>query len=419
MIARFCAYAVLRNLRFFDAFLILFLLLELKISYLELGALLAYEKILGGVLEIPLGIFADKVGRRISLSAAFVILAVACVLFVAAAHVPQTLICLYVAQTFLGLSEALRSGTHKAMILDWLSGEGRSDEATQVMSLTRFFSKSTEGVAALLAGVIVFLTDAFSPLLWLTIAPALANAALIASYPKALEGDLRRAGAGKAKKKRKAPKGPLIERLKALRAHFGGGALVALIFMSVFFESQIKLSMRYLQPYLEQGLGALDLTAQAGAGALIFGAYHFIKGLLAGGSAFLANRLPRWLGGPQRALQGVYLWATAAMALTALGLWLGWAPLGFAMMLALAALQNARRPLFVATLDGYMDKRWRTTTLSVESQLRQWAYALTALGTGALAEWGGLPWAFALMAAIMIIGAAAGLALRQTQPREA
>ena len=54
MIRRFCLYAIFRNLRFFDAFFVLFLLLELKLSYTLIGVVLAYEKILLGLCEVPL-----------------------------------------------------------------------------------------------------------------------------------------------------------------------------------------------------------------------------------------------------------------------------------------------------------------------------------------------------------------------------
>ena len=64
MIRRFCTYAVLRNLRFFDAFFVLFLLLELEFSYTLVGIILAYEKLLMGALEIPLAVMADRFGRK-------------------------------------------------------------------------------------------------------------------------------------------------------------------------------------------------------------------------------------------------------------------------------------------------------------------------------------------------------------------
>jgi hypothetical protein len=192
---------------------------------------------------------------------------------------------------------------------------------------------------------------------------------------------------------------------RRLVQQFRQPALWSLIGLSVLFETQIKLALHFLQPYLQTALGTVQLTATAGIGALIYGAYHLIAGLLAGSSAFLAIRLPRWFNGARPALWAVYLAASGALAGVAVSGWLGWMGVGVVLMWVLAALQNARRPLFVATLDDHMEPDWRTTTLSVESQLRRWVYAATALGAGVLAEYGGLGAAFASMAGLMLTGA--------------
>ena len=53
---RFHLYCILRNARFFDAFFVLFLLFDLKLSYTSIGLVLAYEKVLMGGLEVPPGL---------------------------------------------------------------------------------------------------------------------------------------------------------------------------------------------------------------------------------------------------------------------------------------------------------------------------------------------------------------------------
>lgn len=405
MIARFCTYAVLRNLRIFDPFFMLFLLMDLRLSYVAVGALLAYEKVLTGALEVPLGAATDALGRRRMLTLAFVLLAGVCVLY-AQLEPGASLVALYGAQTVLAVSEALRTGTHKAMILDWLTQQNRRAEATRVISLARFFSKTSAGASALLAGGIVYATGGVRPLFWVALGPAVATAVLIASYPRSLDGGMRTQGAGG----REAS-------IRRLIVQFKQPALWSLISLSVLFETQIKLAMHFLQPYLEGALGAAELSATVGIGALLYGSYHFIAGLLAGASAFLAVRLPQWFGGARPALWAVYLSATVALLGVALGGWLGWTGLGVGLMWALAALQNARRPLFVATLDAHMEPQWRATTLSVESQMRRWVYAATALGAGWLAEVGGPALAFAGMAGLMLIGALFGVWRRLAQRR--
>ena len=124
MVPRFCVYAVLRNMRFFDPFMVLFLLFDLDLGFTAVGALLAYEKMLLVALEIPLAAIFDRFGRRRGLMISFSCAGVACLGFGLAAQTAQPLPWVVAALTLYGVGEALRTGTHKAIILDWLTSGG-------------------------------------------------------------------------------------------------------------------------------------------------------------------------------------------------------------------------------------------------------------------------------------------------------
>jgi MFS family permease len=412
VIARFCGYAVLRNLRFHEPFLLLFLTESVGLSLAAAGAVLAFEKLLTGALEIPLSVVNDRFGRRRTLAGSFLMAAVAFAAMGYAASAPDRwrLGLLYVSQAIFSVAEALRTGTHKAIILDWLEGEGRSDEATRVIGVTRFYSKTSEGFAALAAGVVVWLTGAYTWLFWLAIVPAAANWALLLSYPKSLEGEIIR------EIRRRGHAEPWAHRLRKLLSHPGVAVLVVL---SMLFESQIELALQYLQPYLAATLRGVQLQVAGGVGALFFGAWYFLCGLLAGGSALLSTRLVRWSGGVGPALSVAYLVATAATLVGGLAAFgrASWPALLCLMLLA--ALQNARRPVFVAALEERMDKKFRTTTLSIENQGRAWIYAASAVCVGAVGDAAGLAAAFAVMAGVLLAGGAAVRVFgrpRATQP---
>ena len=60
MFLRFCLYGILKNLRFFEPFFVLYLLAPPShggagLSYFQIGSLVGYQKLLTGLLEIPLG----------------------------------------------------------------------------------------------------------------------------------------------------------------------------------------------------------------------------------------------------------------------------------------------------------------------------------------------------------------------------
>ena len=67
---KFQAYGFLKNLRFFEPFLMLFFL-EKGITYLQIGTLYAIREITINLFEIPSGLVADAWGRRRTLAGSF------------------------------------------------------------------------------------------------------------------------------------------------------------------------------------------------------------------------------------------------------------------------------------------------------------------------------------------------------------
>lgn len=415
-LGRFCAYAALRNLRFFDPFLVLFLLADLKLDYATVGLVIAWHKGLLAAFEVPLAVIADRYGRRRTLVASFVTSALAMLGLFAAARVAQPLVPVLAALAVYAVGEALRTGTHKAIMLDWLTRRGERDRKVAVIGTTRFFSKTSEGLAALIGGAVVWLGGQYAPLFAASAVPTALGALLVASYPRVLDEDGPAEKSGKSKKGGDAP-GGLGGRLKAMARP----GLLAVVIPSILFESQIKLAASWLQPALAQGIEDLDLTVAGGIGAMVYGAWHLASGLLAGSAALASSRLVARAGGPARALTLAHVLAAFALAATAAGLIGGLLAPGLVFMMGLAALQNARRPIFVAAIDDVMDPRWRATTLSVESQARAGAHAVTAAAVGLVAEWAGLGAGFALMAGIVAISAivSARFAARENTPRAA
>ena len=70
MIFRFSLYGFLKNQRYFEPFLIL-AFLQMGLSFLEIGMLIAFRELCVNVLEIPSGSIADLYGRRRALLLSF------------------------------------------------------------------------------------------------------------------------------------------------------------------------------------------------------------------------------------------------------------------------------------------------------------------------------------------------------------
>ena len=69
---KFSFYGFLKNLRFFDAFIILFLT-QIGISYTQIGILYAIRELVSFFTEVPSGIVADQFGRKETLLSCFVL----------------------------------------------------------------------------------------------------------------------------------------------------------------------------------------------------------------------------------------------------------------------------------------------------------------------------------------------------------
>ena len=61
MYHKFRTYGFLKNLRFFDPFLVLFFR-EMGLSFLEIGTLFSIREVATNLLEIPTGVIADAYG---------------------------------------------------------------------------------------------------------------------------------------------------------------------------------------------------------------------------------------------------------------------------------------------------------------------------------------------------------------------
>ena len=112
---KFCAYGFLKNLRFFDAFLILFLL-EKGLNFTQIGVLYALREIIINVFEIPSGIFADTYGRKISLVNSLILYIISFIIF----YLSSEFYLFSIAFISFGIGDAFRSGTHKGMIMQYL-----------------------------------------------------------------------------------------------------------------------------------------------------------------------------------------------------------------------------------------------------------------------------------------------------------
>jgi len=127
MLFRFCLYGLLKNQRYFEYFLIL-AFREKGLSYADIGLLIAFREVCANILEVPSGAIADLWGRRICLVFAFLSYASAFAVF----GLANSSLVFYPAMLLFAFGEAFRSGTHKALIFEWLRQNNRTKEKQKI-----------------------------------------------------------------------------------------------------------------------------------------------------------------------------------------------------------------------------------------------------------------------------------------------
>ena len=372
MLVRFSLYGFLKNQRYFEPFFLLAMLDKLD-SFTMVGLLMGFREVCINALEVPTGAVADVVGRPRAMVLSFVAYIGSFLVFGLCGRVWL----MFVAMALFSVGEAFRTGTHKAIIFDWLAHEGRGGEKTKVYGLTRSWSKLGSAANVVLAAAIFFVVRDYSWLFLICIVPYLANIVNFMTYPSYLDG--RHEGPANEKSL-----GEIVRTLlAAVRRCVRPGPLRGLLAESMAYEGVYKVAKDYLQPLLQMAaVGALASAAwlgdQAQRTALLVGAVYFVLYLLGALASRRSHALVARAGSDRRA--SLWLWAltAAAYAAVAVGVVLGFSPIAIAAFVALAVLQNLWRPILITRFTAHAEPAQTATVLSIESQAKSLAAAVGA-----------------------------------------
>ena len=408
MYHKFRAYGFLKNLRFFDPFIILFFR-EMGLSFLEIGVLFSVREIATNVLEIPTGVVADAYGRRKSMLAAFSSYLISFAIFYLFPHFTAYAL----AMILFAFGEAFRSGTHKAMILEYLRIKGIADRKVEYYGHTRAASQFGSAIGALIAAGLVFYAGSYRIVFLASIVPYILELFLMASYPKALDGELIPVEGGWLKKL-----GQRIAFTTKESIHmFRQWDLVRGLLNSATFDALFKSTKDYLQPILRAQALALpvlvSLVAEKRVALIVGGLYFFIY-LGTSYAASHAGHVEKQARSLPRAANVIYLGGVGLLAIAGFATWGRIYAVAIAAFLGLYMVQNLRRPVMVGYLAALIPARTMATGLSVESQLKTLLIAGLAPVVGMLADQVGVG---ATLGIIGIAGLALAPILRITLPR--
>jgi MFS family permease len=388
MLARFSAYGFLRNLRFFEPLILLYFTVAKGLSYTQFGALVAVREVAIYVLEIPTGVLADVTGRRRVMVGAFGAYIVSFGLFTWGdgfwVFVP--------AMIFFAGGEALRSGTHKALIMEHLDREGLADQKVHYYGYTRSMSRLGAAVSALAVGLFAFLGGDYALVFPATIIPYFLGLLLMLTYPAELDG----------KRKTDVEMKDVWTHLRdSYKSLIRTSQLGKVVINASFFDAFFRVGKDYLQPVVKAAALGLPVLAAFGnvqqRTFLLIGGVYFLIYL----NSFVSSRLSGHLvdrGQRDLARTLNVLFGALGLVFIAAGTLLRFEhAIGAVLVLFfLYTLYNLRKPAVVGFLSERIPKKQRATLLSTENQFRAVFAALVAPALGWVADHPrlGVAWAF-------------------------
>jgi MFS family permease len=385
--AKFSAYGFLKNLKFFEPFLILFLL-ERNLTFTLIGTLYAYREIMTNLLEVPTGIIADAFGRRRTMVQSFLAYIASFLIF----YYASTFWLLMLGMTFFAFGEAFRGGTHKAMIFEYLKMNGWQDQRVDYYGHTRSWSQNGSAVSALVAAGIVFVSGRYDVVFLVSTLPYILNLFLMLSYPPELDGQIHRHG--------NIEESLAIIRQSLKSTFMNSGALRATTNVCIYdgFYNAVK---DFLQPIVKSLALALPLLAflqEKQRSALLIGMVYFSIYLL---TSYASRRSGAFAGRFTALATPLNLTMIAGFGL---GLLCGLAYLlsydlaAVVLFTGIFVLQNLRSPLSVTYVCDTVPYEILATSLSVRSLVTALYTAIMAFAVGVLADHLGLATALMILA---------------------
>ena len=394
MFYRFALYGFLKNLKFYEPFIILYFL-SVGITYAMIGVLISIRMLSTTILEIPTGIFADAFGRRKSMVISFASYIASFSLF----FLFRNFYVFAAAMILYALGDAFRTGTHKAMIFEYLRMKGMQERKVEYYGHTRAASQLGSAVNALLAAGVVFYTGNYSLIFLVAIIPYAIDILNVGTYPAELDG---KAG-GHARQ--------LHRTMKEFAGIFRNPDAMKGILNSSLFDGSFEVSSSYLQPILKSFAVSLPLFLFLSGNertAVVVGITYFAVYILTSFASGNAKRVMDRMGNLPSAINVTF---TAGALLTVLaGVFIiadkksaGYIILpSILLFVFMYVLKNIRRPMNVGYISEQISHRTMASGLSVESLVKTLVAAPLAPAVGWIADTYGVGIALAVLGAAMV-----------------
>jgi MFS family permease len=386
---KFSLYGFLKNLRFFDAFLILFLL-DKGLTYTQIGGLYAIREVFINVFEVPSGIIADTFGRKNSLIGSLSVYILSFLIF----HWASSYALFLIAFILYGIGDAFRSGTHKGMIMDYLRINQWEKFKINYYGHTRSWSQIGSALSSLMAGILIFLSGQYGNIFLYSIVPYLINLLLIISYPKELNFSPQK----------KKVKFNLTQTLKTLGLVVKQRTVIDVVSTSAIHSAYLKAVKDYIQPLMAHIAIALPVligVSQEKKSGLIIGIIYFFVYIFTSQASKMASLFTT--PDKRRIALVTLLIGFLLGAFTGLMYHYEWWWVSLISFVGIYLIENLRKPILTGFVAEEVPPEILTSVISVQSLLKTIITALLAFVFGILADKLGIGLSFIILSLFLAI----------------
>ncbi|ONN27704.1 MFS transporter [Thermosipho affectus] len=374
---KFQAYGFLKNLRFFEPFFIL-AFLSAGLNYFQIGVLYTIRSLATNILEVPTGVFADLYGRRKSMIFSMISYIISFLVF----YFFKSFLLFVVAMIFFSFGEAFRTGTHKAMIFQYLKLNNMEDLKVQYYGATRAASQLGSALNSLLTAVIVFFSGDYKLIFLLAVIPYVVNLVNLSTYPKDLDFS--------SKKSKK-------ETLKDFWGAISNWKTLKLLLNATSYSAIFKSLKDYLQPVIE----SFALTIPIFLGVSKEKRTSVLVGIIYFGLYILTSMASRNSWKFKKGLNLTLFLGAITVILIGISYVYKLYFLSIIFFFFLYILENIRRPIAVSYISEKSEAL--ASVLSVESQVKTFLSAMFSFLMGFLSNEYGIGVGIMVLGAILLV----------------
>lgn len=374
---KFCLYGFFKNLRFFDAFILIYFL-DKGLNFTLIGVLYSIREIALAIFEIPSGVIADALGRKKTLIASFFFYIFSFIIFYFANHFAVFAL----AMLIFAFGDAFRTGVHKAMIYNYLQVNNWGDQKIDYYGHTRAWSQVGTAFSALAAGFVVFVSGDYGIIFLASIVPYLLDMILIWSYPNYLDGDVGN-----------IDKESIMMRFKKVMLAFFSSfkklTFIRALTSSSLYTGYYRAIKDYLQPllkYFALTMPFLLYLSNEKRVAVIVGGIYFLAYLITAVASHNAGRFVTLFKSASKPLNTTIIIGFLFGVLTGITFRYGFFVSSIIGFIIILIIENLRKPIAVAVVADLSQEKAMATVLSAASQAKSIIAAILAPIVGALSD---------------------------------